>query len=121
MDSKSTAPPPPAAATIAKAPPSSDVMVMVIVGDDGGDCKEVVVANEMAGELSTGMPSALEAVSAVARLLERSACTADAVVEAGTAIMAVMSTLAAVTLMVTNDASTLASCAIVCCRVEVSA
>ena len=119
MDSKSTAPPPPAAATIAKAPPSSDVMV--IVGDDGGDCKEVVVANEMAGELSTGMPSALEAVSAVARLLERSACTADAVVEAGTAIMAVMSTLAAVTLMVTNDASTLASCAIVCCRVEVSA
>ena len=119
MDSKSTAPPPPAAATIAKAPPSSDVMV--IVGDDGGDCKEVVVANEMVGELSTGMPSALEAVSAVARLLERSACTADAVVEAGTAIMAVMSTLAAVTLMVTNDASTLASCAIVFCRVEVSA
>ena len=94
---------------------------MVIVGDDGGDCKEVVMAIEIVGELSTGMPSALEAVSAVARLLESAACTVEAVVVAGTAIMAVMSTLAAVTLMVTKDASTPASCAILVCRVEVSA
>ena len=75
----------------------------------------------MVGVVSTVIPSALEAASAVVRLLESAACTVEAVVVAGTAIMAVMSTLAAVTLMVTKDASTPASCAILVCRVEVSA
>ena len=73
------------------------------------------------GVLSTVMPSASEAPAAVARLSERAACTADAVVEAGTAMVAVMRTLAAATLMVTSEASTLASRATLAWRAEVSA
>ena len=79
------------------------------------------MAIEIVGELSTGMPSALEAVSAVARLLESAACTVEAVVVAGTVMVAMMRTLAASTRRATNDASTPASWAILVCKIEVSA
>jgi len=66
------------------------------------------------------IPSASEAVAAVPRVEESNACTAVAVVEAGTAMVAVMITLAAATSMVTSDLSTPAAVAILACRIEVS-
>ena len=57
----------------------------------------------MVGISSTVMPSAVEAASAVPRLEESEVCTCSAVVEAGTAMVAVMITLAAVTWIVTSD------------------
>ena len=84
-------------------------------GGGGGD------ASTTAGTDSTVIPRAVEAVAAVARLVDSEACTAATVVEAGTAIVAVMITEAAVTLTETNDASTPAAAAMLCCRPEVSA
>ena len=75
----------------------------------------------MVGVVSTVIPSALEAASAVARLLESAACTVEAVVVAGTVMVAMMRTLAASTRRATNDASTPASWAILVCKIEVSA
>ena len=57
---------------------------------------------------------------AVPRLVESEACTTDTVVEAGTAMMAVMRTEAAATVMVTSDVSTPAASATLCRRLEVS-
>ena len=50
----------------------------------------------------------------------REALTVTAAEEAGTAMLAVMITLAAATLIVTSDASTPAAVAMFCCKVEVS-
>ena len=57
----------------------------------------------MVGASSTVMPSAVEAASAVPRLEESEVFISSAVVEAGTPIVAVMITLAAVTRIVTSD------------------
>ena len=75
----------------------------------------------MLGFDSTVMLSAAEAAAAVPRVEASEVCTASAVVEAGTTMVAVMSTLAAATLMVTSEASTPAALAIFCRRLEVSA
>ena len=75
----------------------------------------------MVGVDSTVIPSALEATSAVVRLLESAACTVEAVVMAGTVMVAMMRTLAASTRRATNDASTPARWAILVCKFEVSA
>jgi hypothetical protein len=72
----------------------------------------------MMGTSSTVMPSALVASSVVPRLEESKVCTLPAVVEAGTAMVAVMRTLAAVTLIVTCELSTPAAVAIFCCKVD---
>ena len=72
------------------------------------------------GASSTVMPSAVEAAAAVPRVAPREVCTAAGVVEAGTAMVAVMSTLPAATLIVTSDASTPALAAIALWRAEVS-
>ena len=72
------------------------------------------------GASSTVMPSAAEASAAVPSVEESEACTAAAVVEAGTAMLAVMITLAAATLIVTSDLSTPAAAATLCCKLEVS-
>ena len=66
------------------------------------------------------MPSAAEAAVAVPRVEDSKVCTAAAVVEAGTAMVAVMITLAAAKLIVTWDLSTPAAVAILCCKLEVS-
>ena len=68
-------------------------------------------------------PSTAEAEAAVPRRDESEVCTAAAVVEAGTAMVAVISTLpaATVTAMVTAEASTPAAEAIDPCREAVSA
>eukprot|EP00964_Phaeocystis_antarctica_P030697 scaffold17359_cov57-Phaeocystis_antarctica.AAC.4 len=66
------------------------------------------------------MPSAAEAAAAVPRVELSEVCTAAAVVEAGTAMVAVMSTLPAVTTMVTSDSSTPAAAAMRCRKLEVS-
>ena len=67
------------------------------------------------------MPSAADAVAAVARLVESTVCTVAAVVDIGTAMVAVMITEAAETLRVTADASRPAAVAMLCCRLEVLA
>ena len=74
------------------------------------------------GVPSTVMPSAVEAAAAVGSSEASADCTADAVVEAGTAMVAVMITEAAATLMVTSEASSRpAALAMFCRRLEVSA
>eukprot|EP00964_Phaeocystis_antarctica_P045652 scaffold26291_cov57-Phaeocystis_antarctica.AAC.4 len=65
-------------------------------------------------------PSAAEAAAAVPRVEESEVCTAVAVVEAGTVMVAVMITLAAATLTMTWNLSTLAAVAMLCCKLEVS-
>eukprot|EP00964_Phaeocystis_antarctica_P122339 scaffold85992_cov63-Phaeocystis_antarctica.AAC.10 len=72
------------------------------------------------GTSSTVTPSAVEASAAVPRLEESEVCTASAVVEAGTAMVAVMSTLPAATLIVTSDLSTPAAVATFCCKLDLS-
>ena len=52
----------------------------------------------------------------VPRVEESEVCTWSAVFEAGTAILAVMSTLAAATQIVTSDVSTPAALATFCCQ-----
>ena len=69
-------------------------------------------ATTMVGTDNTVTPSAAEASAAVPRVEESEVCTAAAVVEAGTAMVAVMSTLAAATVTVTAEASTLPTFAI---------
>jgi len=66
------------------------------------------------------MSSAADAAAAVPRVENSEVCTAAAVVEAGTAIVAVMITLAAAKLIVTWDLSTPAAVAMFCCKLEVS-
>eukprot|EP00964_Phaeocystis_antarctica_P056075 scaffold33051_cov69-Phaeocystis_antarctica.AAC.2 len=73
----------------------------------------------MVGATSTVTPSAAVAAAAVPRVEASDACTAAAVVEAGTAMVAVMITLAAATLTVTSDVSTPAAVATFCCKLEV--
>jgi len=83
-------------------------------GATGGELSATV------GTSSTVTPSAAEASSMVPRLEESEVCTLSAVIEAGTAMVAVMRTLAAVTRIVTSDLSTPAAVAIFCCKLEVS-
>ena len=79
------------------------------------------VVTAMLGTDSTGMPSTVEAASVVPRVEASEVCTASAVLEAGTAMVAVMSTLPAVMATVTAEASTPAAEAIEPCREAVSA
>jgi uncharacterized membrane protein YgcG len=72
------------------------------------------------GTSSTVMPSVVEAASAVPRLEESEVCSTPAVVEAGTAMVAVMRTLAAATRIVTSSLSTPAALAMFCCKLETS-
>ena len=74
----------------------------------------------MVGTSSTTTPSAAEAASAVPRVEESELCTTSAVVEAGTAMVTVMRTLAAATLITTSDLSMPAAVATFCCKLEVS-
>ena len=73
------------------------------------------------GSVRTGMPRAADAAAVVVPRVEaREAWTEVVVVEAGTEMVAVMRTLAAVTRIVTSDLSTPAAVAIFCCKLEVS-
>ena len=85
-------------------------------GGEGGGA-----ATTMVGTDSTVMPSALVAAVAVGRATESVVCTSVEAFEAGTAIVAVMSTEAAATVMVTAEASTPASSATLLWMEEVSA
>jgi len=66
------------------------------------------------------MPSCAEAAATVPRLVESRSCIAVAVVEAGTAMPAVIRTEPAATLISTADFSTAATVAMLCCKLEVS-
>jgi len=85
----------------------------------GGSCGSGE-ATSTVGTDSTVTPSVAVASSAVPRLEESEFCTEAAVVEAGTARVAVMRTLAAATLITTSDLSMPAAVAIFCCKLEVS-
>ena len=116
MTARSSTPPPPAAMPMMA--PMGSPLSSLEVGGGGAKLVELVTVMVMA---STVMPSAALATAAVPRLEETVLCTAATVVVAGTAMVAVMITEAAVTLMVTSDASTPAAVAIFCRRPEVSA
>ena len=109
------------ASTKARAPPAAATgMVTALLPSlasdaGGGDASSTTL---MVGALSTGMPSWAEAAAAVPRLEESVVCTAAAVVEAGTAMVAMMSTLAAATRMETNRTSTPAASAMARCKLE---
>ena len=79
-------------------------------GEGGGGDKITRVGSS--STLKSVMPSAAVAEAAVPRLEESVLCTAAAVVEAGTAMLAMMSTLAAVMVIETDEASTPALSAI---------
>ena len=85
-------------------------------GGEGGGA-----ATTMVGADSTVMPSTVVAAVAVGRAAESTACTWVEVVEAGTAMVAVMIMEAAATVMVTAEASTPASLATLLWMEEVSA
>ena len=72
------------------------------------------------GTPSTVRPSAWEAAAAVPRTRVSFSCTESTVVEAGTARVAVMITLAAATSIVTCDVSRPAMFAMFSCKLEVS-
>ena len=84
------------------------------------ETEAMVDSTVMLGTSSTVMPSAVEVASALPRLEESEVCSTPAVVEAGTAIVAVIRTLAAATRIVTSDLSTPAALAIFCCKLEIS-
>jgi len=74
----------------------------------------------MVGTFSTVTPSAVEASVAVPNFEVIEVCIASTVMEAGTAMVTVMSTLAAATLIVTSDLSTPAAVATFCCKLDLS-
>ena len=90
-------------------------------GGVGGDCSDgggmtiITVGIDNTVTLRT-----VEAAAAVPRLEESVVCTAAGVVEAGTAMLAVMSTLAAATVTVTAEALTPTTAAIELCSEVVS-
>ena len=85
--------------------------------DDESDMSDSTV---IVGTTSTVTPSAVEAATAVPRLEESEVRSTSAVMEAGTAIVAVMRTLAAITRIVTSDLSTPAALATFCCKLDLS-
>ena len=95
-------------------------------GDDGGGGKlgggssGSATAIVMVGASSTVTPSAVEAASTVPRVDENEVSTTSGVKEAGTAMVAVMRTLAAATSIVTNDLSTPAKAAIFSCNSDLA-
>ena len=101
---------------MALSPPSScSIDGGEALGGDG-DAETVVIV----GTASTVTPSTAEAAPAVPRLEESEVCISSAVMEAGMAMVAVMRTLAAATLIVTSDLSTPAALATLCCKLEMS-
>ena len=92
--SKTKAKPPAAAPTMTPTFPESD--------DSSDDSCGASVAT-VVGADSTVIPSNSEAAAAVPRLEESVPCTATAVVPAGTAMVAVMITLAAATRIVCDE------------------
>ena len=72
------------------------------------------------GTSSTVISSAVEASLAVPRVEESEVCTWSAVLEVGTAMVAVMRTLAAVTRIMTSDLYTPAASATFCCKLDMS-
>ena len=74
----------------------------------------------MVGSSSTVILRTVEAASAVPRLEKSEVSTTSRLVEAGTAMVAVMRTLAAATWIVTSDLSTPAASATFCCKPDLS-
>ena len=89
--------------------------------DDGsGSTGDSATMITMEGFDTTVMPSAVEAASVVSKWEASELCILSAVMEAGTAMVAVMITLAAVTLIATSDLSTPAALATFCFKLDLS-
>ena len=91
-----------------------------IIGHGSGDESDAALLSTIVGSDSTTIPSAAEAASATPRVEESEVSTTAAVVEVGTAMVAVMRTLAAATRIVTSDESTPAAAATFCCKLDLS-
>ena len=91
-----------------------------IIGHWSADESFAALLSVMVGFDSTTIPSAAEAASATPRVEESEVSTTSAVVEVGTAMVAVMRTLAAATRIVTSDLSTPAAAATFCCKLDLS-
>ena len=114
------------------APASSFVSKLVVVamgGDTGGRLwlgggrgkgGEVMIVIIIEGFSTIVMPSALEAAAVVPRFETREVCIASAVVDAGTAMVAVMITLPGAMAMATSAVLTPAALAKIRCTLEVS-
>jgi len=79
------------------------------VGGGGGGITTGTIVGEMTasvGAVSTGIPRWVEAAAAVGRAVTSRSSNATDVMEAGTAMVAVMRTLAAATVIVTAEVST---------------
>ena len=95
---------------------------------EGGACptasppveSAIVIVGTARIRTPSAVEGAVEGSAAMPRVEDSEACTAAAVVEAGTPMVAVMITLAAATLIVPSDLSTPAAAATACCRLEVS-
>ena len=85
---------------------------------EGGACTFCGI--EIVGSSSIVRPSASEASAAVPKADESFSCTERTVLEAGTAMVAVMITLAADTFIVTRDVSRPTTAAMYSCKLEVS-
>ena len=95
---------------------------LILIGS--APSKATEAAGVIVGTARIRTPSAVEGAVegsvAMPRVEDSEACTAAAVVEVGTPMVAVMITLAAATSMVTSDVSTPAAIATLCCKLEVS-
>ena len=91
-----------------------------IIGHGSGDESDAALLSTIVGSDSTTIPSAAEAASATPRVEESEVSTTAAVVEVGTAMVAVMRTLAAATRIVTSNLSTPAAAATFCCKLDLS-
>ena len=95
---------------------------------EGGACptasppveSAIVIVGTARIRTPSAVEGAVEGSVAMPRVEDSEACTAAAVVEAGTPMVAVMITLAAATSMVTSDLSTPATFATFSCKIDLS-
>jgi hypothetical protein len=106
-------------ATKRSAATSMPIISAILLSSDD-ESGAMLDSTSMMGTPSTVTPSAAEAASAVPRLEESEVCMSSTFMEAGTAMVAVMSTLAAATLIVTSDLPTPAALATFCCKLDLS-
>jgi len=99
------------------------MITAILSSDDESDAmlgSGALASTAMVGSDSTVMPSTAEASAAVPNLEVSEVRIASTVREAGMAMVAVMSTLAAATRITTSDLSTPAAVATFCCKLDLS-
>eukprot|EP00964_Phaeocystis_antarctica_P110805 scaffold75148_cov61-Phaeocystis_antarctica.AAC.2 len=103
--------------------PEMPMITAILSSDDESDAmlgSGAIASTAMVGSDSTVMPSTAEASAAVPNLEVTEVRIASTVMEAGMAMVAVMSTLAAATRITTSDSSTPTAVATFCCKLDLS-